>query len=122
MAGTRLTYHVDIDDKELEKMVTGLIDDTTMIAIHNEFAKTIDPWVPFLEGNLSQQLDITAQGVEYTVPYSRRQYFGEWFNHTTDFHPLATAKWDEVAMQTQLEVFREKIKQILERRAKELYG
>lgn len=37
-------------------------------------------------------------------------------------HPLATAQWDKVAMQTQLAAFEQTVKNILVRRARELYG
>lgn len=99
-----------------------LLDDNTMTQIQTLFAKTIDPWVPYLEGPLSQTLNITPEYVEYLVPYSRRQYFGDSFNHTTDYHPLASARWDQVAMQTELDSFKNQVLDILRRRARELYG
>lgn len=118
----KYTYHVDIDEKELQRKLDSLIDDKTMLEVHNVFAKMIDPWVPFLEGPLSQTLRISPEGVDYLVPYAHYQYTGDGFNHTTEYHPLATARWDEVAMQTELERFKKEVTAILERRARELYG
>lgn len=120
--GNIIEYHIELDDKALVNMVTGLIDDKTMQEIHNLYAKMIDPWVPYLEGPLSQTLNITPEFVEYLVPYAHYQYVGDNFNHTTDYHPLATARWDKVAMQTELESFKKQVTAILERRAKEIYG
>ena len=116
------TFHVDIDDKALENMVTGLIDDKTMLEIHNEYAKIVDPWVPYLNNPLSTTLEITPQYIEYLVPYAHKQYTHPEFNHTVEHHPLATAYWDKVAMQTELDKFKQIVKEILERRAREVYG
>lgn len=122
MGAEIVKFKVDIDDEKLAEQLTGLVDDKTMLEIHNLFAKTIDPWVPFLEGPLSQTLEITPEYVKYIVPYAHRQYNGVDFKHTTDYHPLASAQWDKVAMQTQLDSFTEEVKKILIRRANELYG
>jgi len=120
--GELIQYQVHIDDKALRKQMEELADRTTMLRIQNLFAKTIDPWVPFLEGPLSQTLEITPEYVKYNVPYAHYQYTGYWFNHTRDHHPLATAFWDRVAMQTELDSFVSQVGELLELRAKELYG
>lgn len=115
-------FQVHINDEAIRKQIQNLLDDKTMLEIQNLFAKTIDPWVPFLEGPLSQTLEITPEYVKYLVPYAHYQYSHPEFNHTVEHHPLATALWDKVAMQTQLESFEAQVKEILERRAAELYG
>lgn len=117
-----VTANVDIDLGKIQSKVESLVDDTVMLQVHNLLAKTVDPWVPFLEGPLSQTLEITPEYVRYLQPYAHYQYVGVHFNHTKTHHPLASAEWDKVAMQTQLESFEEQVKQILIRRAKELYG
>jgi hypothetical protein len=117
-----VTADVGINIPAIQKKVESLVDDTVMLEVHNLLAKTIDPWVPFLEGPLSQTLEITPQYVRYLQPYAHYQYMGINFNHTTTYHPLASAQWDKVAMQSQLNSFEEQVKQILIRRAKELYG
>ena len=85
-------------EKALRKKLEEVNNPTTMLAIHNTLAKKCDPYVPFLEGPLSQTIEVTSEGVHYIQPYARRQYFGENFNHTTEHHPLASAKWDEAMM------------------------
>ena len=120
--GELISYKVHVDDKALRKQMENLLDDKVMLEIQTLFAKTIDPWVPFLEGPLSQTLEITPEYVKYLVPYAHYQYTGDNFNHTKDYHPLATARWDKVAMQTELDSFMANVKKILERRARELYG
>lgn len=109
-------------DEKVENLIQSLIDDSTMIQIHNLLAKTVDPWVPFLEGPLSQTVEVTPDYVRYIQPYAHYQYMGVDFNHTIEYHPLASAQWDKVAMQTELDSFTEQVKEILVRRANELYG
>lgn len=35
--------------------------------------------------------------IRFRAPYANRQYYGEDFNFTHDLHPLAQARWAEVA-------------------------
>lgn len=122
---TFVTYEIDIDEAGIEnKLMSLFYDPDAMLEIHNEFAKTIDPWTPFLTGAMSSSglANVAADGVTYNVPYARYQYYGVNFNHTTTYHPLASAQWDKVAMETQLEPFIQKVKDILIRRYNQLYG
>ena len=118
---------IKINEKSLQDKVEQLLDDKTMLQIHNLLAKMCDPYVPFLEGPLSQSAlaQVTPEYVQYggsNVPYARYQYYGTYFNHTTDYHPKATALWDKVMMSEQGDSFVRQVTEILERRAKELYG
>lgn len=119
-----MSVTVNVNNMAIKYTLDALIDDTTMLAIHNTFAKMCDPYVPMLNGPLHESglAGVTAQGVEYNVPYAHYQYVGENFNHTTEFHPKATAFWDEVMMQEKGEEFSKEVEAILLRRAKELYG
>ena len=117
-----ITCDVYVDEVALEHTVEQLIDDKLMLQIHNLFAKMCDPYVPFLEGPLSQTIEIEPTGVRYTQPYAHYQYHGEDFNHTKDYHPLATAFWDKVMMQDKGQEFTAQVEAILKARAKELYG
>lgn len=67
---------VNINDKVLEKRMDDLIDDKTMTAIHNLFAKMCDPYVPLAKGHLSQTIQVSAKGVHYTQPYAHYMYEG----------------------------------------------
>ncbi len=117
-----IKFNVEVDETTLNTALQDLITDDVMLQIQNLFAKTINPWVPFLEGPLSQTLEITPEYVRYLQPYAHYQYVGDNFNHTIDYHPLASARWDKVAMQTELESFEQQIQDILARRARDLYG
>lgn len=117
-----IEINVDINDAAIQKKLDMLIDDRTMYQIHDLLAKMCDPYVPFLEGPLSQTIEVSAESVKYIQPYARYQYYGENFNHTTDYHPQATALWDEAMMTEHGEEFKAMVREILRARARELYG
>ena len=48
-----IEVNVDIMDKSIEDKLDSLVDDRTMLQIHDLLAKMCDPYVPFLEGPLS---------------------------------------------------------------------
>ena len=118
-----IRVNVEVNAPAIQDKLSALFhDDRTMLEIHNLFAKTIDPWVPYLNGPLSQTVEVTPQYIRYTVPYAHYQYYGVGFDHTREVHPLASAMWDKVAMQAKRTSFEARVKEILVRRAKELYG
>lgn len=117
----KLKVNVKINDKKIRKHLNELLDDKTKLECHNLLAKTIDPWVPFREGPLSQTVEIEPDYIKYIQPYARYQYYGLEFNHTKEFHQLASAMWDKVALSVKGDEFNEQITKILKRRMKELY-
>ena len=115
---SRVKVNVHFNEKDIQNKLESLINDpAVMYEVHMKFARIIDPWVPYLSGDLSKLIEIHPDCVRYTQPYARRQYYGLDFNHTIDTHPLASAMWDKAAMETQLGSFKAEVKKILERRA-----
>lgn len=113
---------IKVNTRNIKHKLENLLDSKTMIEIYNLYAKKMDPYVPFLEGPLSQTFEVTPIGVKYIQPYARYQYNGTEFNHTLDYHPLASAEWDKAMLRDNGEEFFEEVKHILERRARQLYG
>ena len=114
---------VDINKLAIEQKVSAVVHDVpTMYEIHNLLAKMCDPYVPFLNGPLSQSVVILPDYIQYLQPYAHYQYEGTNFNHTLDFHPLASAKWDQAMLRDHREEFIQQVKEILVRRMGELYG
>lgn len=111
---------VKIDEKAIADKVEALLDPVTMMQIQSVFADIIAPYTPFLTGKLMNTSIVSDEGITYTVPYAREKYYGEVY--FKEIHPLATAHWDEVAMETQMPVLKERVIEILRARAKELYG
>lgn len=109
---------VDVDLSDVTAKIEDVIhDEDTMLLVHARFAQIIDPYVPYDTGYLSQgSVEINADGVTYTADYAWKQYYGEDFKHKTEVHPLATAFWDKVAMETHFEEFADEVKEIIIRR------
>lgn len=116
----KIEAEINISERALKAKLDNLLDDETMLSIHQLFAEMCDPYVPFKTGALAD-VSVTPQGVEYTVPYAKKQYEGE-FNHNLAIHPLATSFWDKVMLSEHYDDFMMGVRDILIRRAKELYG
>ena len=58
------------------KFASIVNDDDVRLAIHNSFAKNMNPYVPMQTGVLSQAIEITPDYVRYTQPYAHYQYTG----------------------------------------------
>ena len=78
--------------------------DTQIVADSNYF-------VPNKTGTLQKSGVInTVIGsglVVWHMPYARRQYYGEWFDHSKQHNPNACAKWFETAKARKLEQWRQ---------------
>ena len=144
-----VTVSVKINDAIMQK-VAEINNPTTMLAIHNTLAKMCDPYVPFLEGSLSQTAIVTSEDVRYIQPYARYQYYGQiygpnipikengeivgWFSppgqkkhptgrmmhHTTEYHPLASSFWDKAMMRDKGDEFNKEVEDILRWRLKKV--
>ena len=96
-------------DKELQKIVSP---DATRFLLQQWYIKMF-PYIPFRTGTLASTMDIAMnrspeqamlEGVEgidqiihFKAPYASNMYYGEGFNFSKDQHPLAQARWAEVA-------------------------
>lgn len=105
---------VNFNNSKMQKLTE--VGPAAMYEMHNLLAKMCDPYVPFLNGPLSQTNVVSTTGVRYIQPYARYQYYGTHFNHTKDFHPLASAKWDEAMLRDKGKLFDAYIAEIITRR------
>lgn len=133
----------------IEQKLANLADDETMIQIHNQYAKFLEPYVPMDEGILSHNITVTPEYVQYNGPYAHYQYtgivygpnipivengeiVGYWsppnqakhptgapIKYSTEKHPLATHHWDKAAMDDKGDVFKADVKNILQKKLKE---
>lgn len=118
---TTILVHLDknvVSDAIREKL-NEVNNPTTMLALHNILAKRCDPYVPFLEGPLSQTNVVSSKGVTYIQPYARYQYYGNDFNHTVEFHPLASAQWDKAMLRDHGDEFNQEVAEILKWRIRQ---
>lgn len=75
--GQIITVDVTIDASAIIDKIEDIFTDDCMLEVNNAFAKFCDPYVPFKEGVLSQQVVVTPQYIEYKGPYAHYQYQGE---------------------------------------------
>ena len=113
MASITVKLDKRIISKALIEKLSEVNNTETMLAVHNTLAKRCDPYVPFLEGPLSQTVIVTPYYVRYIQPYARYQYYGVGFRHTKEFHPLASAMWDKAMLRDHRKEFNQEIKDIL---------
>ena len=122
MSGVKVT--IQINDEALANKLQGLVDDAdVMTEIHQMYAEVIDPWVPMDTGLLANDLVIDETGILYEAYdeadgyYAAKNYYDVSIKHRTTHHPLATAYWDKVAMQTEYERVKQKATEIIVRKA-----
>ena len=115
---SNISVKVDVDMDGITKRIEDIIhDEGVMTEVHEAYAEVLNPYVPYDTGYLSQDsVEVSAEGVTYTADYAWKQYYGTEYNHKKEVHPLATAMWDKVAMQTEKEAFAETVKEIIVRR------
>lgn len=116
----KIEAEINISERAVKGKLEALLDDETLLNINQLFADMCDPYVPFKTGALSD-VKVTPQGVDYDVPYARKQYEGE-FQHNLAVHPLATSFWDKVMLSEHYDEYMMGVRDILIRRAQELYG
>lgn len=73
---------------------------STQKFMSNEILKLSIPYIPMVDGFLMNSATIASDGtyIMFDMPYAKRLWYGELFNFTTTFHPLASAKWVEKAV------------------------
>ena len=85
----------NIDKFELLNAVNN--DDDFKVYAAECYRKRIEPFVPYNTGNLCNDVTIEPFRIRYNAPYAETVYNDLNRNFRKDKHPLATAKWDEVA-------------------------
>lgn len=90
---TRISLQVDPADRILLKRNLNKNGKGQMFFTH-EVRSLSDPYVPFLNGVLSQNVTEHAQRIIYNAPYARRQYY-ENQGKNRSRHPLAGSHWTE---------------------------
>ena len=85
--------HVDVD--KIANKVSN--DEKFWTFAANEWHRLISDYTPMKTGNLFQNVTISPKTIRYNAPYAAKVYFGEHMNFNKNYHPKATAKWDEAA-------------------------
>ena len=122
MAGTTLKFRWDYTFDEIA-IRKGLTRDFYKDVADMEI-QYFDPYVPYLEGNLSNYVQGYGAKdhatVTYQMPYAFKQYNGINVNENNrcrQFHPLATSYWDEAAWNNSGAIMTAEINRIRKRHA-----
>lgn len=112
------------DDKLITKIENLLEDKEVTRAVHSRLLDYCTPYVPMLEGPLSQTAIVEDDGVTWVQPYAHYQYIGisptgKEFDYTKTFHPLATREWDKAMMRDRGDDFLEAVADIIKRKIHE---
>lgn len=142
----QINIQAHINTKKLTNQFEALKNDEVMYNIHNAFYKVCGPYVPMETGMLNRPANVivTKDSVKWDQPYARYQYMGELYlaangsswakkdekkypsgkplHYSTEKHPLASKEWDKAMMRDNGDVFLAKVKEVLMKRFKELYG
>lgn len=107
----KVTVQGYLDDK-LKKAVSP----EAKIHLLTEWYKNMQKYIPFVTGvlmsgmrisetplteaeaaEIMQREGIREDGIHFAAEYAGRLYYGDGFNFTKDQHPLAQARWGDVA-------------------------
>ena len=82
--------------------------------IHQMFAEKCDPYVPYITGALAGNISVGSDGITYKQPYA--EYVYDSANvHNTTYHPLASSRWDEVAVANHRDEIGQEVVEAIER-------
>lgn len=82
--GAKVSVKVDL--KGIEKKVSSAALAKGKLAIANQMKKDMRPFVPFRDGELSGSAQAIKDGVKYSVPYARAQFYGGSYNKKRSWH------------------------------------
>ena len=83
-----------------KKAILSKVKDNTEIGIFaaQSLQKHVSPYIPYNTGRLCNDVSFRPYEIHYNAPYARKVYNDMKRNFRKDKHPLATARWIEVAM------------------------
>ena len=121
----KVDWEVAVSDNLKNKISSLANDIPLMTQIHMQFRAMCTPYVPYLEGVLSDTTEVTHEYVRWSQPYAHYQYVGispngKAFNYTKEQHPLATSQWDKAMMRDVGDDFTQRVQELVNWRASQL--
>lgn len=99
-----------------KKITDRFFDAATKKYIHSQYWRMMSKYVPRQSGTLMEQVEISDDGVLYTVPYANRMYTGDNFNFRTDQNPQAQARWGGALTESEVKAISKSTAQYLNKR------
>ena len=92
----KFNYKVQVSEDMSRRVMDAVA--VAQYALDAQIEKSMQPFTPFLSGELQSSLKGLGTGkLTYGVSYDRYQYYGLGFNYTKDHHPNAGSMWFERA-------------------------
>ena len=76
----------------------------------------VEPYIPYNTGRLCHDVTIEPYKIQYNAPYADTVYNDLKRNFRKDKHPLATAKWNEVAEPAIIDYFVQDLQEYIDRK------
>ena len=118
VSDAKCNIRVIIDESAIKNVFSAPFDDDLSLFANSTFFKLMFDYVPMDTGLLAETVDISTDGVKFTVPYAARMYYGDGFNFRTDMHPLAKSHWDTAAMSARKDKLAKSIEDYIRKRGK----
>ena len=101
----------NFDKDAILKAVQG--NDEFGKAAAQAWQKRVEPYIPYNTGRLCHDVTIKPYKIEYNAPYAGTVYNDLKRNFRKDKHPLATARWNEVAAPAVMDYFVQDVQSII---------
>lgn len=98
-----------------DNVFTDVFTDDVLYYANTRAYAYMDKYVPYRDGNLSQDVTITEEYVQYNSKYAQKIYNSKEFNFSKEQHPLATAEWDKAMTVSDKERLAEDIRRYIRR-------
>lgn len=103
----------NIDKNEIMKMVKGNKELGQYAA--EAWQKRVEPYIPYRTGRLCKDVTISPYKITYNAPYAGKVYNDLKTNFNKEKHPLATARWNEVAAPVIMQYFIQDLQEFVDR-------
>lgn len=108
-----------VDSAALNTILELQNDSEFNLRLNKMFEKKCYPYVPYVSGQLAKNITIDNTGITYNQPYASSVYESSG-QHNLEKHPLATSRWDEVALANHSDEISNEVANIAEKRLREL--
>ena len=108
---------VQLDETQLKNSILECLTPTVMSEAYQMMYAMCDPYVPYVTGQLANNVTVDSQGIHYLQPYAEDVYASNHY-HSQSVHPLASSRWDEAMYRDHKDEFDAKLTEIVNRGTK----
>ena len=109
-----VSMRVELDEQALKSSILSMLSPAVMSEAYQVLYAMCDPYVPYVTGQLANNVAVDSAGVHYLQPYAEDVYYSNHY-HSPSVHPLASSRWDEVMYRDHKDEFDKKLTDIVNR-------